>query len=85
LHQSITSINRYFQIGKVVDGPADFYAGDNTRGKGKATLADELLSDVAFRKYHKAKFNEIQKKRARDGVTKKKKKKGRKHVGKTRH
>eukprot|EP00041_Stephanoeca_diplocostata_P014948 m.282729 g.282729 ORF g.282729 m.282729 type:complete len:243 (-) comp19863_c0_seq1:257-985(-) len=55
---------KYFQIGKVVDGAADYYSKDSTRGKGKSTLADELLSDLDFKRYHKKKFTEIQAKRA---------------------
>eukprot|EP00038_Savillea_parva_P006875 m.166475 g.166475 ORF g.166475 m.166475 type:complete len:242 (+) comp12692_c0_seq1:198-923(+) len=57
---------KYFQIGQVVDGPADHYTADRARGKGKATLADELLNDVAFRQYHKQKFNDIQRHKARE-------------------
>jgi hypothetical protein len=75
---------RYFQIGRVVDGPTDFYAKDRARGSGKATLADELLNDTSFRQYHKKKFNDIQKKKARDGDRGKKSNKGKGRAGKRR-
>ena len=38
------------QMGRVVEGPADFYHSRIPKKQRKATLVDELLADVEFRK-----------------------------------
>ncbi|KAF2884175.1 hypothetical protein ILUMI_22002 [Ignelater luminosus] len=50
---------KYFQIGKVVDSPLDYYNNRLTRKERKKTLVDELLADVEFNKYNKRKYKEI--------------------------
>jgi len=52
-------IPKYFQIGKVVDSPLDFYNNRMTRKERKKTLVDELLADAEFSKYNKRKYKEI--------------------------
>jgi len=50
---------KYFQIGKVIDSPVDFYNSRLTNKERKKTLVDELLADAEFQKYNKRKFKEI--------------------------
>ncbi|XP_066262407.1 deoxynucleotidyltransferase terminal-interacting protein 2-like [Euwallacea similis] len=51
---------KYFQVGKVMDAPLDFYNNRLTKKERKRTLVDELLSDAEFQKYNKRKFKEIE-------------------------
>ena len=51
---------KYFQIGTVVDGAADYYTEGRGRSKKKNTLVDDLLADASFRQYHKKKYSSIQ-------------------------
>ncbi|XP_066153210.1 deoxynucleotidyltransferase terminal-interacting protein 2 [Euwallacea fornicatus] len=51
---------KYFQVGKVLDAPLDFYNNRLTKKERKRTLVDELLSDAEFQKYNKRKFKEIE-------------------------
>lgn len=51
---------KYFQVGTVVGGPADFYSGRLTKKEQKSSLADELLSDSLLTAYRKRKYIEIQ-------------------------
>lgn len=50
---------KYFQIGKVMDSPLDFYNNRLTKKERKKTIVDELLADVEFNKYNKKKYKEI--------------------------
>ncbi|CAH0548706.1 unnamed protein product [Brassicogethes aeneus] len=50
---------KYFQIGKVMDSPLDYYNNRLTKKERKKTLVDELLADAEFNKYNKRKFMEI--------------------------
>ncbi|XP_044270859.1 deoxynucleotidyltransferase terminal-interacting protein 2-like [Tribolium madens] len=50
---------KYFQIGKVVDSPLDYYNNRLTKKERKRTLVDELLADAEFNKYNKRKYKEI--------------------------
>ncbi|XP_062547828.1 deoxynucleotidyltransferase terminal-interacting protein 2 [Armigeres subalbatus] len=57
------TLPKYFQIGKVVPSPLDYY---NERGIKKTktkTLVDELLEDAKFQKYNKRKYAEALEKR----------------------
>lgn len=51
---------KYFQIGTVVNGPAEFYSSRIPKSERKGTIIDSLLSDVEFRRYNKRKYLEIQ-------------------------
>lgn len=53
---------RYFQVGKVVSGPAEFYSSRVPKRQRKQTIMDELLHNHQFRKYHKKKYSELQRK-----------------------
>ncbi|KAJ8973578.1 hypothetical protein NQ317_001604 [Molorchus minor] len=50
---------KYFQIGKVMDSPLDFYNNRLPKKQRKKTLVDELLADAKFNKYNKRKYKEI--------------------------
>ncbi|XP_044733083.1 deoxynucleotidyltransferase terminal-interacting protein 2 [Chrysoperla carnea] len=50
---------KYFQIGKVMDSPLDYYNNRCTKKERKRTLVDELLADAEFNKYNKRKYLEI--------------------------
>ncbi|XP_017765068.1 PREDICTED: deoxynucleotidyltransferase terminal-interacting protein 2 isoform X2 [Eufriesea mexicana] len=50
---------KYFQIGKVMDAPRDYYSGRLTKKERKKTIVDELMADAEFAKYNKRKYKEI--------------------------
>ncbi|XP_076626445.1 deoxynucleotidyltransferase terminal-interacting protein 2 [Colletes latitarsis] len=50
---------KYFQVGKVVDSPLDYYSGRLTKKERKTTIVDELMADAEFSKYNKRKYKEI--------------------------
>lgn len=50
---------KYFQIGKVMDSPVDFYSNRLSKKERKRTIVDELLADAEFSKYNKRKYKEI--------------------------
>lgn len=50
---------KYFQIGKVIDSPLDYYNGRLTKKERKKTIVDELMADAQFAKYNKRKYKEI--------------------------
>lgn len=52
---------RFFQVGRIVADSADFYSSRIPRRQRKQTLVDELLADEEFRRYHKNKYAELQK------------------------
>ncbi|GBG86234.1 hypothetical protein CBR_g41139 [Chara braunii] len=51
----------YFQIGKVIEGPTEFYSSRLTKKQRKQTMAEEILADEAVTAYRKRKFQELQK------------------------
>jgi len=50
---------KYFQIGKVMDSPLDYYNNRCTKKERKRTLVDELLADAEFNKYNKRRYKQI--------------------------
>lgn len=50
---------KYFQVGKVLDSPADFYHSRVPKKERKRTIVDELLADSQFKKYNKRRYKEI--------------------------
>nr|XP_012146643.1 PREDICTED: deoxynucleotidyltransferase terminal-interacting protein 2 isoform X2 [Megachile rotundata] len=50
---------KYFQIGKVVNSPLDYYSGRLTKKERKKTIVDELMADAEFSKFNKRKYKEI--------------------------
>ncbi|CAD5117464.1 DgyrCDS6232 [Dimorphilus gyrociliatus] len=57
----LKTLPKFFQTGKVIESPAEFYSSRVPIKQRKATLVDELLADAEFRKYNKKKYEEIQK------------------------
>jgi len=58
----IRGIPKFFQTGRVLDGPTDFYKRIPKRAQ-KRSLVDELLADAEFKKFSKRKLSEIQEKK----------------------
>ena len=52
---------KYFQIGKYVDSPLEYYSngGGQHKKSKKKSLVDELMADAEFKKYNKRKYTEI--------------------------
>lgn len=50
---------KYFQIGKVMDAPLDYYNSRLTKKERKRTIVDELMADAEFSKFNKRKYKEI--------------------------
>ncbi|XP_078416933.1 deoxynucleotidyltransferase terminal-interacting protein 2 [Cetorhinus maximus] len=50
---------KYFQVGKVLDNPVDFYHSRIPKKQRKRTMVEELLADVEFRRYNKRKYQQI--------------------------
>ncbi|XP_015511269.2 deoxynucleotidyltransferase terminal-interacting protein 2 [Neodiprion lecontei] len=50
---------KYFQIGKVMDSPLDYYNSRLTKKERKRTIIDELMADAEFSKFNKRKYKEI--------------------------
>lgn len=46
----LKALPKFFQTGKVIESPADFYTSRVPIKQRKATLVDELLADAEFRK-----------------------------------
>lgn len=55
----IKALPKYFQIGKVLDSPVDYYNGRLTKKERKRTIVDELMADAEFAKFNKRKYKEI--------------------------
>ncbi|XP_062992044.1 deoxynucleotidyltransferase terminal-interacting protein 2 [Elgaria multicarinata webbii] len=50
---------KYFQVGTVVDSPADFYHARIPKKERKKNIVEELLADSEFRRYNKRKYQDI--------------------------
>lgn len=50
---------KYFQVGKVVNSPLDYYSARMTKKERKRTIVEELMADAEFSKYNKRKYKEI--------------------------
>ncbi|KAK2576734.1 hypothetical protein KPH14_005387 [Odynerus spinipes] len=55
----LKALPKYFQIGKVVDSPVDYYSSRLTKKERKNTIVEELMADAQFAKYNKRKYKEI--------------------------
>jgi hypothetical protein len=53
------ALPKYFQVGTIVEGRADFYSSRIPKKARKQTLVEELLADAEFRRYNKRKYTEI--------------------------
>ncbi|XP_038397228.1 deoxynucleotidyltransferase terminal-interacting protein 2 [Canis lupus baileyi] len=66
---------KYFQIGTIVDNPADFYHSRIPKKQRKRTIVEELLADSEFRRYNRRKYTEIMAEKAANAAGKKFRKK----------
>ncbi|KAM5256383.1 deoxynucleotidyltransferase terminal-interacting protein 2 [Ctenodactylus gundi] len=66
---------KYFQIGTIVDNPADFYHSRIPKKERKRTIVEELLADSEFRRYNRRKYSEIMAEKAANAAGKKFRKK----------
>uniref|UniRef100_G3SUM4 Deoxynucleotidyltransferase terminal interacting protein 2 n=1 Tax=Loxodonta africana TaxID=9785 RepID=G3SUM4_LOXAF len=66
---------KYFQIGTIVDNPADFYHSRIPKKERKRTIVEELLADSEFRRYNRKKYSEIMAEKAANAAGKKFRKK----------
>ncbi|KAB0360489.1 hypothetical protein FD754_004645, partial [Muntiacus muntjak] len=62
---------KYFQIGTIVDNPADFYHSRVPRKQRKRFTVEELLADSEFRRYNRKMYSEIMAEKAEKGAGKK--------------
>ncbi|KAL5483725.1 hypothetical protein EMCRGX_G020133 [Ephydatia muelleri] len=51
---------KYFQVGRVVAGPAEFYSARIPRRQQKRSLVEELFADEELRRYQKKKHTQLQ-------------------------
>ncbi|XP_017262654.1 deoxynucleotidyltransferase terminal-interacting protein 2 [Kryptolebias marmoratus] len=70
---------KYFQIGTVVDNPADFYHSHVPKKERKRTMVEELLADAEFRQKNKKRYQQIMAEKATDGAGKKRRRKKKFH------
>lgn len=70
-------IPKFFQVGRVVEGPTEFYSARLTKKEQKQTFADELLSNPTLKSYRKRKYMEIQEQKEQGGKNFYKQKKNR--------
>ncbi|XP_048207950.1 deoxynucleotidyltransferase terminal-interacting protein 2 [Perognathus longimembris pacificus] len=66
---------KYFQIGTIVDNPADFYHSRVPKKQRKRTIVEELLADSEFRRYNRRKYSEIMAEKAANAAGKRFRKK----------
>lgn len=50
---------KFFQIGQVIDSPAEFYSDRMGQKQRKKTLVDELMADAEFKRYSKRRYAAI--------------------------
>jgi len=65
---------KYFQIGKVLPSPLDYYNERDTRKTKRKTLVDELMEDAQFQRFNKRKYAEIMEEKKKSGYHKANKK-----------
>ncbi|XP_029804169.1 deoxynucleotidyltransferase terminal-interacting protein 2 [Suricata suricatta] len=66
---------KYFQVGTIVDNPADFYHSRIPKKQRKKTIVEELLADSEFRRYNRRKYSEIMAEKVANAAGKKFRKK----------
>ncbi|XP_039288363.1 deoxynucleotidyltransferase terminal-interacting protein 2 [Nilaparvata lugens] len=54
----IKGLPKYFQVGKYVDSPTDFYSARLSKKERKNTIVEELMADAEFMKFNKKKHKE---------------------------
>ena len=51
---------KFFQIGRIIEGPGEFYSSRLTKKERKRTMVEELLADSKFQRYNKKRFLKLQ-------------------------
>ena len=51
---------KFFQIGRLIEGPGEFYSCRSTKKDRKRTMVEELLADAKFQRYNKMRFSKLQ-------------------------
>lgn len=65
---------KYFQVGKVLPSPLDYYNERGARKSKRKTLVDELMDDAAFQRFNKRKYAEVMEEKKKSGYHKANKK-----------
>ncbi|KAG0584994.1 hypothetical protein KC19_3G249400 [Ceratodon purpureus] len=60
-------VPKFFQVGRYVEGPTEFYSSRLTKKERKETFADEFLANPQLKAYRKRKYTEIQEQKAQGG------------------
>lgn len=68
--KTVDKVAKHFQVGTVVEHPADFYTSRATRKERKQTLVDELIADAEFKHNVKKRYQRL---RASDAIRKREK------------
>jgi len=50
---------KYFQVGRYVNSPVEFYSDRGSGKNKKKSLVDDLMADAEFQRYNKRKYTEI--------------------------
>ena len=50
---------KYFQVGRYVNNPVEFYSDRGSGKNKKKSLVDDLMADAEFQRYNKRKYTEI--------------------------
>jgi hypothetical protein len=58
---------KYFQMGRVIESPHEFFSARIKKKDRKETIVQELLSDQKSREYFKRRYSEIQEKATSGG------------------
>lgn len=66
----LKALPKYFQVGKVLPSPLDFYQERGERKNKKKTIVDELMADAQFQKFNKRKYNETMQEKSKSGYHK---------------
>ncbi|KAI6652221.1 Deoxynucleotidyltransferase terminal-interacting protein 2-like [Oopsacas minuta] len=51
---------KFFQIGRLIEGPGEFYSSRLPKKARKSTMVEELLADAEFQRYNKTRFTKLQ-------------------------
>ncbi|XP_065830209.1 deoxynucleotidyltransferase terminal-interacting protein 2-like [Oscarella lobularis] len=78
--EDMNQLPKFFQLGRVIEGPGEFYSGRLTRRQQKQSIVEELLADEKVKSYSKRKYQEIQ--AAKSKTLKRMRKKQKKHYKK---
>ena len=70
----LKALPKYFQVGKVLSSPLDYYNDRGERKNKKKTIVEELMDDAQFQKFNKRKYTEVLESKRKSGYHKANKK-----------